>query len=70
MPSQQSLACACGQVRLTTTGSAMQRSPAEPKAAPDKSATTWSRSASGMTMPWFFAPPIAWTRFPAATPRL
>jgi len=35
----------------TTTGSAMQRSPAEPKAAPARSFTTMSRSASGMTMP-------------------
>jgi hypothetical protein len=33
----------------TTTGSAMQRSPAEPKAAPDRSRTTASRSASGIT---------------------
>jgi hypothetical protein len=41
----------------TTTGSAMQRSPADPKAAPARSFTTWSRSASGMTMPWFLAPP-------------
>ena len=48
----------------TTTGSAMQRSPAEPKAAPEMSFTAWSRSASGMTMPWFLAPPMAWTRLP------
>jgi hypothetical protein len=53
----------------TTTGSAMQRSPAEPKAAPARSFTTWSRSASGMTMPWFLAPPNACTRLPAAVPR-
>ena len=53
----------------TTTGSAMQRSPAEPKAAPERSLTTWSRSASGMTMPWFLAPPIACTRLPFAAPR-
>ena len=53
----------------TTTGSAMQRSPALPKAAPARSLTTWSRSASGMTMPWFLAPPNAWTRLPLAVPR-
>ena len=40
--------------------------PAEPKAAPARSMTTMSRSASGITMPWFFAPPIACTRLPAA----
>ena len=26
--------------------------------------TAWSRSASGMTIRWFFAPPAAWTRLP------
>ena len=35
----------------TTTGNAIQRSPADPKAAPTISATAWSRSASGITMP-------------------
>jgi len=53
----------------TTTGSAMQRSPAEPNAAPARSLTTMSRSASGMTIMWFLAPPKACTRFPFEAPR-
>ena len=52
----------------TVTGSAMQRSPAEPNAAPTMSFDAWSKSASGSTMPWFLAPPMAWTRLPLAVP--
>jgi hypothetical protein len=52
----------------TATGSAMQRSPAEPYAAPTMSFTAWSRSASGRMMPWFLAPPMACTRLPWAVP--
>ena len=52
----------------TATGRAMQRSPAEPKAAPAMSLTTWSMSASGRITPWFLAPPIACTRLPFCAP--
>ena len=30
--------------------------------------TDWSRSASGMMIRWFFAPPAACTRLPLAVP--
>lgn len=52
----------------TATEIAMQRSPAEPKAAPISASTTWSMSASGITTMWFFAPPNAWTRLPWRAP--
>ena len=49
----------------TATGTAMQRSPAEPNAP----AAIWdaakAMSASGMTTAWLFAPPRACTRLPA-----
>jgi hypothetical protein len=44
----------------------MQRSPAEPYAAPMSASAAWSRSASGITTAWFFAPPSACTRLPCA----
>src|SRR5262249_34583947 len=47
---------------------AMQRSPAQPKAESWSAPTAWSRSASGMTIRWFFAPPAAWTRLPFRVP--
>ncbi len=50
----------------TTTEIAMQRSPAEPKPALTAESATRSRSASGSTSMWFFAPPSAWTRLPLA----
>ena len=43
----------------TATEMAMQRSPAEPNAAPIRPSTAWSKSASGMTTMWFLAPPRA-----------
>jgi hypothetical protein len=48
----------------TATDTAMQRSPAEPYAAPIKASVAWSRSASGITTMWFLAPPSACTRLP------
>ena len=42
----------------------MQRSPAEPYAAPISASAANSRSASGSTTAWFFAPPSACTRLP------
>ena len=47
----------------------MQRSPAEPNAAAARWSAAKSRSASGSTIAWFFAPPRAWTRLPLAVPR-
>ena len=47
---------------------AMQRSPAEPKPAPIRASAAWSRSASGITIMWFLAPPRAWTRLPRRVP--
>ena len=53
----------------TITEAAMQRWPAQP----DMEATTLpaviSRSASGMTIRWFLAPPRASTRLSVAVPR-
>ena len=46
----------------------MQRSPAAPKAAAEMCWAAKSRSESGMTMAWLFAPPRAWTRLPWVTP--
>jgi hypothetical protein len=48
----------------TTALIAMQRSPAEPYAAPISASAVNSRSASGSTTAWFFAPPSACTRLP------
>jgi len=48
----------------TTTETAMHRSPAEPKPAFTAESATRSRSASGSTSMWFFAPPSACTRLP------
>jgi hypothetical protein len=50
----------------TTAEIAMQRSPAEPYAAPMMASAANPMSASGMTTAWFFAPPSACTRLPAA----
>lgn len=50
----------------TTAEMAMQRSPAEPYAAETAASAAASRSASGRTSMWFFAPPSAWTRLPLA----
>ena len=47
---------------------AMQRSPADPNPAFTAASAAKSRSASGSTTMWFFAPPSAWTRFPARVP--
>ncbi len=52
----------------TTTEIAMQRSPAEPKPALTAESATRSRSASGSTSMWFFAPPSACTRLPCFVP--
>ncbi len=52
----------------TSTEIAMQRSPAEPNPADTAASAAWSRSASGSTTMWFFAPPRACTRLPAAAP--
>jgi hypothetical protein len=49
----------------TTAEIAMQRSPAEPYAAPVSASAAKSRSASGSTTAWFLAPPSACTRLPA-----
>ena len=43
----------------STTETAMQRSPAEPYAADTAASAAMSRSASGSTNMWFFAPPSA-----------
>ena len=48
----------------TRTEMAMQRSPADPNPALTAASAATSRSASGSTTMWFFAPPRAWTRFP------
>ena len=42
----------------------MQRWPAEPYAAQTSASAAMSRSASGITTAWFFAPPSACTRLP------
>ena len=47
----------------------MQRSPADPYAAETAASAAMSMSASGSTTRWFFAPPSACTRLPAAVPR-
>jgi hypothetical protein len=46
----------------------MQRSPAEPNPADTAASAARSRSASGSTTMWFFAPPNAWTRLPCLVP--
>ena len=53
----------------TVAEMAMQRSPAEPKAAATRWSEAKSRSASGSTIAWFFAPPRACTRLPVAVAR-
>jgi hypothetical protein len=50
----------------TTADTAMQRCPAEPYAAAAIWSAARSRSASGNTTAWFFAPPSACTRLPAS----
>src|SRR5487761_122209 len=52
----------------TTTETAMHRSPADPKPADTAASAAASRSASGRTTMWFFAPPRAWTRLPPLVP--
>ena len=52
----------------TSAEIAMHRSPAEPKPALTAASAARSRSASGSTSMWFFAPPRAWTRLPCAVP--
>ncbi len=44
----------------------MQRSPAEPYAAPTSALAALRVSASGITTMWFLAPPSACTRLPCA----
>ena len=72
-------ACPSGRLIFETSSSAigstatsaeiaMQRSPAEPKPALTAASAARSRSASGRTSMWFFAPPRAWTRLPCAVP--
>ena len=46
----------------------MHRSPALPYPAETAASAAMSRSASGRTIMWFFAPPSAWTRLPACVP--
>src|SRR5262245_14012673 len=53
----------------TAAEMAMQRCPAEPNAAAVRWSAANSRSASGSTTAWFFAPPSACTRLPAAAAR-
>src|SRR5919108_1669085 len=53
----------------TATEIAMQRWPAEPKPAAVRWLAANSRSASGITTAWFFAPPSACTRLPPAVAR-
>ena len=48
----------------TATEIAMQRSPAEPYAAPTNASIALSISASGMITIWFLAPPNACERLP------
>ncbi len=62
------MASAAASPTATTTEIAMQRSPAEPYAAPNTASTTWSMSASSMTTMWFFAPHRACTRLLWAQP--
>lgn len=52
----------------TTTEMAMHRSPTDPNPALTAESAVWSRSASGRTSMWFFAPPSACTRLPRAVP--
>ena len=52
----------------TATLPAMHRSPAQPKADACTASAAWSRSASGMTIRWFLAPPAACTRLPFRVP--
>ena len=53
----------------SSTEIAMQRSPAAPKPALTAASAARSRSASGSTSMWFFAPPRACTRLPFWVPR-
>ncbi len=62
------MASAVASPTATISGTAMQRSPQEPKAAPIMALTALATSASGMTTAWFLAPPRACTRLPAAVP--
>ena len=52
----------------TTTEIAMHLSPADPKPAFTAASAARSRSASGSTTMWFFAPPSACTRLWARVP--
>ena len=66
------------QIRATTSSAtsptgiarlpAMQRSPAQPNAEFASPEIVGDKSASGMMMMWFFAPPAACTRLPFAVP--
>src|SRR5581483_2391478 len=53
----------------TSSETAMQRSPADPYAAETAASAAMSRSASGSTIMWFFAPPRAWQRLPRSVAR-
>jgi len=66
--SRSTSASATASVTGTATEIAMQRSPAEPIAAPKIALAAMSRSASGMMMAWFLAPPSACTRLPRDVP--
>jgi hypothetical protein len=52
----------------TITEMAMHRWPLDPYAAPTAASAARSRSASGSTTMWFFAPPSACTRLLARVP--
>ena len=71
-PTARSLILATSSSAMSPTAStaeiAMQRSPAEPKPALIAWSAARSRSASGSTSMWFFAPPRAWTRLPCEVP--
>ena len=68
--SSRSISGSAASPTATVTAIAMQRWPAEPKPAAVRWLAAKSRSASGITTAWFFAPPSACTRLPFAVPRL
>src|SRR3954465_9919341 len=59
----------CAAPTVTSTEPAMPRWPAAPNAGPMTPPTVLSTTASGITTMWFFAPPSACTRLPAAAAR-
>ena len=63
---RRSISGSAASPTATATAIAMQRWPAEPKPAAVRWLAAKSRSASGSTTAWFFAPPSACTRLPDA----